>query len=119
MPANNHGFEVKSYYKSLNLESLVVPLDKCLKGQGALPHIAFFTWSAALGKIPMVDNLRGWGFTLVNWYYLCEKKKRKKKGDSNHLLIHCGYSSDLWHLVFNLFGVLWAMPINILELLHC
>jgi len=42
-----------------------------------------------------------------------------QKETVNYLLIHCEYTSDLWHLVLNLFGVSWAMPSNILELLYC
>jgi hypothetical protein len=37
----------------------------------------------------------------------------------NHILIHYEFTCNLWHLVLNLFGVLWAMSSNILELLHC
>jgi hypothetical protein len=32
----------------------------------APPRIAFFLWAAALGRILTVDNLRRWGFQLVN-----------------------------------------------------
>jgi hypothetical protein len=60
-------------------------------------------------------NLRRQSFTNVNWCYLCKKNEEIV----NHLLIHCEYSSGMWHLVLNLFGVLWAMPSNIQELLHC
>jgi hypothetical protein len=37
----------------------------------------------------------------------------------DHLLIHCEYTVDFWHLVLNSFGVSRVMPSNILQLLHC
>jgi hypothetical protein len=62
----------------------------------------------------VVDNLRMLGFTLVNWCHVCKKNEETV----NHL-IHCEYTSDLWHLVLNLFEILSAMPSNILKLLLC
>jgi hypothetical protein len=42
----------------------------------------------------------------------------KECGDCKSLsLIHCEYTSDIWHLVLNLFRASWVMPGNILELL--
>ena len=52
---------------------------------------------------------------LVKWFCLCKKNEEIV----NQLLIHCEYISYLWHLVLNLFRVLWAMLSNIIELLHC
>jgi len=81
--------------------------------------IAFFTWMTTLGRILMVENL----IRRVFWFYSCKlvlpMQKIKNEETVNHLLTHCDYISDLWHLVFKLFRVSWAMPSNILELLHC
>jgi hypothetical protein len=57
---------------------------------------------------------RGGVFTLVNWCCLCKKREETV----NHLLIHCEFTSEIWHMVLTLFEVLWAMPSNILELLY-
>lgn len=70
----------------------------------------FFTWTIVLGKILTIDNLRRRGFILVNWCCL---------EAVNNLLLQFEYTSDLLHLVLNMFRVLWAMLSNILELLHC
>jgi hypothetical protein len=43
----------------------------------------------------------------------------KNEATINHPLIHCEYTNDLWHLVLSLFRVSWAMPNNILVLVHC
>jgi len=78
-------------------------------------HIAFFTWTAGLGKIFTIDNLKRRELTLVNWCCL----DKKSEETINHLLIYCEFTRELWHLVLILFGVSWIMPGTILELLHC
>jgi hypothetical protein len=89
-PACNHGFEMKSYYNSLQFgESCLFPWKSIWKVK-APPRIAF-TWTAALGKILMIDNLRRRGPTLINWCCLC----RKNKETVNHLLIHCEFTSKI------------------------
>lgn len=30
--------------------------------------------------------------------------------DANHLFLHCSVASDLWLMIFCLFGVYWVMP---------
>jgi hypothetical protein len=89
------------------------PLNSIWKVNTA-PHIAFFTWTETLGKILTIDNLRRRGLPLVNWCCLSKKNKETV----NHLLIHCEFTSEIWHLVLNLFEVSWVMPSNILELFH-
>jgi len=80
------------------------------------PHrVAFFLWTAALDRILTVDTLKKRGFSLANWCCLCKKNEET----TNHLFIHCKYTSTLWQLILNLFGVSWIMPNNIQELLHC
>jgi hypothetical protein len=86
-------------------------LVKRLEGEASISY-AFFTWMTALDKILMIDNLRRQGLTLVNWCCLCKKSEETV----NHLLIHCEFTSELWHLVLSLFGFSWVMPGNILEL---
>ena len=48
-------------------------------------RVAFFGWTAALGKILTHDNLRKRNIVVVEWCYMC-----KKSEDSiDHLLLHC------------------------------
>jgi hypothetical protein len=58
---------VKNYYKILQAREPCSFPWKCFFfwKVKALPYIAFFIWTAALGRILTVDNLRC-GFTLVN-----------------------------------------------------
>ena len=37
----------------------------------------------------------------------------------DYLLIHCPPASDLWSMVFTLFGFHWVMPKIVVELLAC
>jgi hypothetical protein len=74
---------------------------------------AFFVWSAALGKILTLDNLRKMNVVVIEWCCMC-----KKSGESiEHLLLHCEVAHDLWSYILTLFGVEWVMPRMVLELL--
>lgn len=109
---SHHGFVVKSYYTLSIRWQQFFPLEKHLEGK-APPRIAFFLWATILGRILTVDNLRLWGFQLVNRCCLCNKDEET----INHLLHE--YAADIWHLVLNSFGVSRVMPGNILQFLHC
>ncbi len=79
------------------------------------PRVAFFFWTAALGKILTVDNLRKRGLILVEWCCLC-----KQSGESvNHLLLHCSHVQEHWSMVFGLFGIQWVMPYSVRALFDC
>jgi hypothetical protein len=76
---------------------------------------AFFAWSAALGKILTVDNLRKRHIIIVDKCCLC-----KRDGESvDHLLIHCDVVSTLWNAIFNRFGMPWVMPRRVIDLFAC
>lgn len=68
--------------------------------------VAFFAWSATLGKILTTENLTQRGVILVNWWCMC-----KQDGDSvDQLLLHCSMARELWELALSLFGIHWVMP---------
>jgi hypothetical protein len=72
-------------------------------------------WTAALGKILTVDNLRKRGVLVVGWCCMC-----KRSGESiDHLLLHCDVARDLWSAIFSLFSVTWVMPETVLDMLAC
>ncbi len=74
---------------------------KCVWKSKVPPRVAFFSWTAALGKILAMDNLRKRGLILVDWCCLC-----RESGESpDHILLHCKVALELWDLVFVLFGV--------------
>ena len=61
-------------------------------------RVAFFSWTAALGRILTIDNL---------W-------KRRVL-----LLLHCPIAQKLWNLIFTLFGTSWVMPRGVEDLFSC
>ena len=76
------------------------------------PRVAFFSWSASLGKILITDNLHKRRIIVLDWCYMC-----KRCGELvDHLLLHCPVAFELWSLVFCLFGIHWVMPHKVIEL---
>jgi hypothetical protein len=47
--------------------------------------VAFFVWTAALGKLLTHDNLRRRGIVVVEWCVMCKKHQESV----DHLLLHC------------------------------
>jgi hypothetical protein len=53
---------------------------------------SFFVWTAALGRILTLDNLRKRHIIVMDWYCMC-----KNSGESiDHLLLYCGVARELW-----------------------
>ena len=79
------------------------------------PRVAFFSWTAALGKILTIDNLRKRHLVILEWCYMC-----KRCGESvDHLLLHFLLAFEMWSMVFCLFGICWVMPRRVVDLLDC
>uniref|UniRef100_A0A2N9GE37 Reverse transcriptase domain-containing protein n=1 Tax=Fagus sylvatica TaxID=28930 RepID=A0A2N9GE37_FAGSY len=111
---SKHVFAVKRYYRALlNPPTVLFPWKLIWKSKTP-PRVAFFSWTAALGKVLTTENLRKRGFILQDWCCMC-----KQSGESvDHLFLHCLVASDLWSMVFGLFGVQWVMPHTVLDLFH-
>ena len=76
------------------------------------PRVAFFSWSASLGKILTTDNLCKRHILVLDWCYMC-----KSCGELvDHPLLHYPIACKLWSLAFCLFGIHWVMPHKIVEL---
>ena len=108
-------FQVKSFYNAIcSLGFGSFPWMSIWKTK-APPRVAFFSWTAALGKILTSENLRHRGIILVNWCCMC-----KVAGESvDHLLLHCTYAREIWDMIFVLFGVHWVMPRSVMALFDC
>ena len=79
------------------------------------PRVAFFSWTAALGKILTTDNLRKRHLAVLEWCFMC-----KRCGESvDHLLLHCPMAFEMWSMIFCLFGICWVMPQRVVDLLDC
>jgi hypothetical protein len=110
-----HTFSVKRYYRSLtHTSSNLFPWKMVWKAK-VPPRVAFFSWIASLGKALTIDNLRKRGLILQNWCCLCQSD-----GESvDHLFLHCSMATDMWSMVFGLFGVEWVMPRTVMDLFSC
>jgi hypothetical protein len=110
-----HTFSIKRYYQSLTpITSILFPWKTIWKAK-VPPRVAFLSWITSLGKALTIDNLRKRGLILQNWCCLC-----KSNGESvDHLFIHCPMATDMWWMVFGMFGVQWVMPRTIMDLFSC
>ena len=75
------------------------------------PRVAFFSWSASLGKILTTDNLLKRSIIVLDQCYMSKRCRESV----DHLLLHCPIASELWSLVFCLFGLHCVMPLKVLE----
>jgi hypothetical protein len=113
LPSKDHIFQVKSYYDTLTCKREGWFPWKSIWKAKVPPRVAFFTWTAALGRILTAENLRRRHIILVSWCCMC-----KADGESiDHLLLHCVYAKELWDLVLAMFGMCWVMPGSVRELL--
>lgn len=65
------------------------------------PRVAFFGWTASLGKALSIDNMRKHGLSVIDWCYMC-----KINGETqDHLLLHYELARILWGDIFNRFGL--------------
>jgi hypothetical protein len=96
----NH-FEVKSFYKVLsNPIQSSFPWKSNWKVKVSL-RAAFFVWTATLGKILTLDNLRERNIIVMEWCFMC-----KISAESiDHLFLHCMVATKLWRTILQMFGV--------------
>jgi hypothetical protein len=112
-PSKKGFFEVSSFYEVLIRRNGPYFPWKSIWRVKAPTRVAFFVWSAALGKSFTHDNLRKRNVIIIEWCCMC-----KKNGESiDHLLLHCKVAHDLWSYILILFGVEWVMQRTVLELL--
>ena len=109
--ARSRGFKVSSFYLSFYPPSLSFPWR--LVWHSKVPRgVAFFSWSASLGKILTTDNLRKWHIVVLDRCYMCKMCEESM----DHLLLHCPLARELWSLVLCLFGLHWVMSLKVIEL---
>jgi hypothetical protein len=83
--SKRRSFEVKTFYKALACQEVVSFPWKGIWRVKTPKRVAFFVWTAALGKILTHNNLRRCHIVVVEWCRMC-----KKNGESiDHLLLHC------------------------------
>jgi hypothetical protein len=113
IPSRRKSFEVKSYY---NVSSIPIHSSfpsKSIWKVKVPPRVAFFVWTATLGKILTLDNLRKRNIIVMEWCYMC-----RNYGESiDHLFLHCMVATELWSTILQLFGVVWLMPRSVIDML--
>ena len=105
------GFEVRTFYLSFYPPTLSFSW-KLVWQWKVPPWVAFFSWSASLGKILTTDNLCRRSIIVLDWCYMCQRCGKSV----DHLLLHWPIAYELWSLVFCLFGLHWVMPLKVVEL---
>uniref|UniRef100_A0A2N9HVB8 N-acyl-aliphatic-L-amino acid amidohydrolase n=1 Tax=Fagus sylvatica TaxID=28930 RepID=A0A2N9HVB8_FAGSY len=113
--AKSKCFTVGSYYRALSGTYHGSFPWKMIWKSRAPPRVAFFVWTATLGRILTIDNLRRRNVMVLDWCCMCKKGAESVE----HLLLHCPFAGEIWSMVFGLFGVVWVMLRTILELLDC
>ena len=115
LPCKSKGFMVSVYYHLLVGHSEQFFPWKSIWKQKIPSKVAFFVWTAALGKCLTIDNLRKRKICILDWCYMCKCNSETV----DHLFLHCPVVLELWDMVLGLFGVCWVMPMSIVELLAC
>jgi hypothetical protein len=101
VPSKKGPFKVKSFFYSLTCPIGTRFPWKCVWRTQSPLRAAFFLWSAALGKILTLNNLRKRHVIVINICYMCKKTEESV----DHLLLHCDVASALWYSLFSRFGL--------------
>ena len=106
---------VKNYYSLLVGSNDFFPPWKSFWKQKIPSRVAFFVWTAALGKCLTIDYFRKRNVWILDWCYMCQCNGELV----DHLFLHFPVAMDLWSMVLCLFGVSWVMPQSVVGLLAC
>ncbi|XP_059428544.1 uncharacterized protein LOC132162314 [Corylus avellana] len=115
VPARKGKFNVCSFYNILISKDNTPFPWKSIWRTKAPPRVAFFAWSAALGKILTLDNLRKMNMVVINRCGMCKVDEES----IDHLLLHCECAQFLWNAFFSRFRLAWVMPRGVINLFQC
>ncbi|GMP39961.1 hypothetical protein CsSME_00010601 [Camellia sinensis var. sinensis] len=107
-------FSVSSFFGVLEEGGGGVFPWKCIWAMGSPSKIAFFVWTAALGRILTIDNLIRRRHGLINWCCMCYRDAKTV----DNLLLHCPVVSRLWNFLVALFGFVWVKPETLMGVLQ-
>ena len=99
LPCKSKGFTVSAYYHLLVGHSEQFFPWKSIWKQKIPSRVAFFVWTAALGKCLAISNLRKRKVCILDWCYMCKCNCETV----DHLFLHCPVALELWDMVFGLF----------------
>jgi hypothetical protein len=106
---------VRSFYKVLTYkEEDPFPWRSIWRTKVPL-KVVFFAWSATLGKILTLNNLRKRHVIVIDKCCMC-----KMNGETmDYLLLHCEVARVLWNATFSRFSLSWAMSLRVVDLFAC
>ena len=115
-PDKSGVYSVKSFYFEM-AKNTMFNSQSPLKGfwRGLVPYrIEIFVWFATLGKLNTRSKLVRLGIIPAENIHcvLCGAEAE----ESNHLFIHCAFSSEIWRWWLGLWEVSWAFPNNVRDL---
>ena len=102
--SNGGQFSVSSFYHLLCGQRAAVGSWRAIWFPGLPPKVSFFVWIACLNRILTIDNFIRRGWVLVNRCCMCCAEVET----IDHLLLHCLVVSQLWALIFAIFGLTWV-----------
>ncbi|XP_026442924.1 uncharacterized protein LOC113342676 [Papaver somniferum] len=115
-------FTVASAYELEVGDTDVVSFPKEKIWSTKWPHkVGFFLWQAALGRLPILDNLQKRGSALTtnsgnprpNICKLCDLFAE----DANHLLLTCPFAVEVWHYFLSSANFTGSLQLTVLEVL--
>jgi hypothetical protein len=107
-------FDVRSFYRVFMCNDVHPVPWKSIWKTKAYVKVDFFAWSAALGKILTIDNLRKEHVIVIDKRCMCKRHR-----ESLDPLLHCEAACDLWNTIFSYFGLSWGMPLRMIDLFAC
>ena len=104
---------MRSFYKILTHNETICFPWRSVWWTNAPLRVGFFVWTAVLGKVLILDNLRKRQLIMIN------RCLYKSDGETVEILLHCEVASALWYAFFSRFGLSWVMSNNVADLFAC
>jgi hypothetical protein len=110
-------FDVKSYYNVLvPHNSIHFPWKSIWRNKAPL-RVVFFFWSAALGKILMMDSFRKQHVIMVDWC-VCVRRVGHQWITIDYI-VRWLMPNALCDTIFSLVGLSWIMPRRVVDIFDC
>ncbi|OVA08929.1 Reverse transcriptase zinc-binding domain [Macleaya cordata] len=107
-------YTVKSAYDHLTANDVSFFPTKQIWFNKIPLKISFFMWTSYFNKILTLDNLKKRGHHLPNACYFCLKHEET----SNHILLHCQLTKEIWAEILPRKGWCWPFPESLALFIH-
>lgn len=109
------GVFLSNLYEELGSPSHDLFQGECVWNSNIQTKAYFLLWKLWWNRIPTIDNLVRRGMVLFNWCCLCKEDAES----SDHIFLHCVWTSTFLNYFTSRFGVRWVQPMTIKGLLPC